>query len=423
MSARDDACTILKTLRDAGFEAFLAGGCVRDELLGLTPKDYDVATAATPDEVESLFRGTRAVGKAFGVVLVRLGDEVIEVATFREEGAYSDKRRPDEVRFSDAEHDAGRRDFTVNALFLDPLAPRETWSEGAAGRVIDYVGGQADLDSRILRAVGEASERLAEDHLRALRAVRFSARYGLAIEPATARAVRADASELAGVSRERIGDEIRRMLLHSTRGTALATLESLGLAASMLGSPAIVPLHFDMVTGAAAAIESCDDEARAIGLSLCAWMLDRTGMRSVEDVDGARRDLVRVCRRVLCLSNEETDAMRDVFTRLVEIEQEWGEAGVARRKRMASSSCFTEAHALVHVRDSAIAAAVDSDLKTLRSTSSGLAPEPLVTGDDLIAAGFAPGPKFKQILDAVYDAQLEDRVRTADEAMDFVRGL
>jgi poly(A) polymerase len=211
-SARRAGEAIIRTLVQAGHAAYFAGGCVRDELLGLTPTDYDVATDATPDRISALFPRTSEVGAAFGVVLVKSGREVTEVATFRSEGAYSDRRRPDSVTFSNPAEDAKRRDYTVNALFLDPHAGGAGSVEGAVvtshgshGRVIDFVGGLLDLERRVLRAVGDPDQRLAEDHLRALRAARLAAKLGFQIDPGTAQAIRQHASQLQGVSRERIG--------------------------------------------------------------------------------------------------------------------------------------------------------------------------------------------------------------------------
>src|SRR5882724_1703414 len=210
-SFREDAEAVVRRLRDAGHVAYFAGGCVRDLLLGLEPKDYDVATDAVPQIVRSLFRNTQAVGQAFGVILVRLGRSVIEVATFRSDGQYVDGRRPSEVRFTTAQEDAQRRDFTINGLFLDPLD---------GDRVIDYVGGQEDLAARRLRAIGDPAARFGEDHLRLLRAVRFAARFGLEIAPATAMAIESRAGLLKGISPERIAIELREMLCPPTRSAA-----------------------------------------------------------------------------------------------------------------------------------------------------------------------------------------------------------
>jgi poly(A) polymerase len=227
-SQREFALDIVRKLRAAGYDALWAGGCVRDQLLGLVPKDYDVATSATPDQIRDVFgrRRTLPIGAAFGVITV-LGPRSagqIEVATFRADAAYSDGRHPDSVTFTTAEHDAERRDFTINGLFYDPIA--ET--------VVDYVGGQQDLRDRIIRAIGDPRLRLTEDKLRMLRAVRFAATFRFEIEPETFRAIQEMAGDITSVSAERIGMEIRRMLLDPNRAVALELLKESGLLAHVL---------------------------------------------------------------------------------------------------------------------------------------------------------------------------------------------
>src|SRR5688572_24859254 len=221
---REDALAVVQRLRGAGHVAYFAGGCVRDLLLGLEPKDYDVATDAPPDRVRELFKRTQAVGQAFGVILVRVGRSQVEVATFRAEGEYLDGRRPSEVRFTTAEEDARRRDFTINGLFLDPLTDQ----------VIDYVGGQADLKAKVIRAIGNPDERLEEDHLRLLRAVRFAARFGFEIEPATDAAIRRHAGHLVRISPERVAEELRAMLTPPTRGAAWRMFWDQGLVQQIM---------------------------------------------------------------------------------------------------------------------------------------------------------------------------------------------
>jgi poly(A) polymerase len=234
MIEREFATSVVRVLRDAGYQALWAGGCVRDELLGLVPKDYDVATDACPDQVRHLFRHTVAVGAAFGVINVRsprsLGSFEIEVATFRSDVSYSDGRHPDEVVFSSPREDAQRRDFTINGMFFDPLEDR----------LIDYVGGRADLEAKILRAIGDPVQRFTEDKLRMLRAARLATRFDLAIEPATAAAVRAMAGQVTVVSAERIAEELRKMLVDPRRARGVALLDQLGLAAVIL--PELVPM-------------------------------------------------------------------------------------------------------------------------------------------------------------------------------------
>ncbi len=238
------AVKIIKTLRAAGHEAFLAGGCVRDLLLGREPEDYDVATSATPDLVLGMFPRTFAVGAHFGVVLVADGGEecsqiVTEVATFRSDGVYSDGRHPDAVRYTkSAEEDVQRRDFTINGLLLDPLRQGTPLNlddpKILRSSVVDYVGGLADLDARLIRAIGKPERRFEEDHLRLLRGVRFAARFGFEIEPATFAAMRKLASRVEAVSRERVRDELTKMLTEGHARRAFELLDETGLLLQVL---------------------------------------------------------------------------------------------------------------------------------------------------------------------------------------------
>ncbi|MEX2091892.1 MAG: CCA tRNA nucleotidyltransferase, partial [Pirellulales bacterium] len=222
------ALEVVQELRAAGFEAFWAGGCVRDQLLGLAPKDYDVATNAKPDEIRTLFghKRTLAIGAAFGVITVlgRRHEGQIEVATFRTDAEYSDGRHPDSVHFTTAEHDAQRRDFTINGLFFDPVT----------NEVVDYVGGREDLERKLIRAIGNPRLRLSEDKLRMLRAVRFAATFHFTIEPGTLAAIQAMAAQITTVSAERIGAEVRRMLVGPNRAVALDLLRETNLLAQVL---------------------------------------------------------------------------------------------------------------------------------------------------------------------------------------------
>ncbi len=392
-------------LRDAGHVAYFAGGCVRDELLGLTPSDYDVATDAPPVRISALFRRTSEVGASFGVVLVKSHGVAVEVATFRSEGPYSDRRRPDTVHFSDAPTDARRRDFTINALFLDPLDAGSAPQSPRGGRVIDYVGGTEDLGRRVLRAVGDAEQRLAEDHLRALRAVRLTARLELALDSATGSAIARHARELAGVSRERIGEELRKMLAHPARARAAVLLHELGLDAPVLDEPSRAWLP-------GGALANLEGSGVPVTSALAAWALDR-GV--TPDATGGG-EVARRWRRALCLSNEETEELKRAIAGVGVLEREWPGLGVARRKRAAGSAWFGESLRLVRIRNAARGEAIGTEVEALAGTDSGIAPPPLVTGDDLIAAGLPPGPGFKVVLDLVYDAQLESRVRTPAEA-------
>jgi poly(A) polymerase len=410
--ARRTAVEIVRRLREAGHVAYLAGGCVRDELLGSPPVDYDVATDATPQRVCAMFDRTAEVGAAFGVVLVRRGPVTVEVATFRSEGPYSDRRRPDVVRFSDPESDARRRDYTINALFLDPLADPEPGPGGAPvqGHIVDYVGGLRDLADRVIRAVGDPDARLAEDHLRALRAVRLSARLGFRIDNPTAEAIRARASELAGVSPERVGDEVRRMMDHPSRADAAELIQTLGLDGPLLGrrhGPGETPVLRSLPAGA------------SLATSLVAWGVDRGDIHPT----GARADEARRrWRATLCLSNDERDDMALIGRGLGELEA-WSTRPVAARKRAAAANWFPAALAVLAGVRPGDAAAIRRDVGALQATPSGLAPRPLITGDDLLSLGMTPGPRFGVILERVYEAQLEERVATREQALELARTL
>ncbi len=428
---RDIALRIIHRLRDGGHIAYLAGGCVRDELLRMTPKDYDIATDATPARVGELFRRAREVGKAFGVMLVHDGGITVEVTTFRREGGYTDRRRPDHVEFADARADAQRRDFTINALYIDPVdidaspaadasAPRVRVAH-VRGAVIDHVGGLADLERRIIRAVGDPDARLREDDLRCLRAVRFAARLGFEIEAATEAAVRRHAGDLVGISRERIGDELRMMLAHPTRSAAAERLESLALDGPTLAEAPRArawPSRPPLATLAAVPAEA------GFPLAAAAWMIDRLGVPDsphppTSRVAAEAPAMIARWRASLCLSNEERDEITAVLRMLVVLERDWETLGMAGRKRAAASRSFGGAIVLLAAREPALARRLGEDVGSLALTPGGLAPAPWVTGDNLVAHGVPPGPGFGKWLDDVYDAQLEGRVANPGEALEL----
>ncbi|MEM7629979.1 MAG: CCA tRNA nucleotidyltransferase [Planctomycetota bacterium] len=402
---RSAAVHVVRALREKGHVAYLAGGCVRDELLGLEPKDYDVATSAHPEQVQELFRRTNAVGASFGVVLVRERRCTTEVATFRADGPYADARRPDHVEYADAERDAQRRDFTINALFIDPM------EDDPARRVIDYVNGRRDLDDRVLRAVGDAAARLREDHLRALRAVRFAARYGLRIEEGTADAIRAHASDLRGVSVERIGDEVRRMLGHASRAHAVKMLHKLGLDRAILGETD----H----AHALGVLERLDPGAAPM-TALAAWAIDRSGRSKRGGAPGGAAD-VAGWRRALNLSNADAQHLarvHEIATRFVgEGDGAFERAALSAQKRLLADPLAGDALLLARAIDSEAGRRVARARDALAGDGVGIGPTPLLPGDALVRAGYVPGPGFGALLDAVYDAQLEGRVRDRVGAM------
>ncbi|MHC4414397.1 MAG: CCA tRNA nucleotidyltransferase [Planctomycetota bacterium] len=394
---RAAAVEVVRILSDAGHAAYFAGGCVRDRLLGHEPADYDVATGARPDAVGGLFRRSQHVGESFGVMLVSLMNHNIQVATFRTEGAYSDGRHPDTVAFSDARHDAQRRDFTINGLFEDPLRDE----------IIDFVGGQADLKARLVRAIGDPGARLREDRLRMLRAVRFAARFDFAIEAETAEAIRAGADELKGVSRERIGQEVKRMLAHRNRAAAARVLQELGLDRIVLNESnrGAAPKRLDRLP---------DDVPYPTYLG--AWLLDRH--------EGTEADLAGRAGRwsaALLLSNAEQAALLKCLNIYETLCGPWSGLGVARQKRLAARSEFCQALRLLRATDEQAYGDIRRRAETLAET--GLRPDPLIDGDDLIGLGLAPGPAFKRVLDAVYDAQLEGALSDKPAALALAKAI
>lgn len=410
MSARDFAIEIMQVLQDHGHLAFMAGGCVRDELLGIQPSDYDVATDATPERIRAIFPRTDHVGAAFGVVLVKRGAHVIEVATFRADGTYTDARRPDSVTFSVPREDALRRDYTVNALFWSRSEPTTEAVGGAVvstshgGWLIDFVGGLADLKQRVIRAVGDADARLAEDHLRALRAVRLASKLGFEIDPGTQGAIRSHAAQLRGLSRERIGDEMRLMLEHPSRGRAAAWLGSLQLVSPILDE-AVEDVREWPVTGALPGRQRFE-----VGLG--AWL---------HDLGWFSDEWVNKVRAALMLSNEERDLLRSLVQFVPEGVAAWGGGGgswpVARRKRFLSAPWYESLLPLMQGLHPEVARAMEADREHLAGTPSGLRPVPLVNGHMLLARGLRPGPAFRELLDAVYDAQLEERIAGQEEGL------
>jgi poly(A) polymerase len=394
---REAAVQVVKKLVDSGFIAYFAGGCVRDRLMGHEPTDYDVATNATPRDVAKIFPKVQTVGESFGVMLVRVRGHTIQVATFRTEGVYSDGRHPDTVSFSDAQHDASRRDFTINGLFENPLT----------GEVIDYVGGRADLEKRVIRAIGDPHARLREDRLRMLRAVRFAARFGFSIEPETADAIRAGADQLQGVSRERIGQEVERMLSDANRAVAAWEMQSLGLDAQVLQESSMrVPLT---------RLSNLPDDA-PYPTAAAAWLLDRhePSGQGLLATAGQWSD-------ALMHSNEHRWAVHEALRVYTSLVTDWSRLGVAEQKRLAASAGFDQGLLLLQATDRDRYTQVRRRLVELGR--SGIAPAPLIDGTDLIALGLKPGPLFSRVLSGVYDAQLEGAISGKAEAVEMARTL
>lgn len=396
------ALEVAATLRRAGFEALLAGGCVRDLLLGLTPKDFDVATSATPDDVVRLFRRTFLVGESFGVVRIldRPGIEV-ETATFRSDGAYIDGRRPTNVRFTTAREDAERRDFTINAMFFEPEAQK----------LLDYVGGRQDLAAGVLRAVGDARQRFAEDKLRLLRCVRFAARFDFAIDAEAKTALTEMAAELTVVSAERIQAELRLILQPPTRTRAMRLLQECGLF------PAALPDLADPASEPAA----WNRTMRIMGF----WQRDISFPLAMagllELVDDLAADVADKTMRRLRASND--DRLRTAWL----VQRRDALDGAGNRPPSQTLRLFAQAGRDelldLHEARQAIRGAVDDNAYCrewlARLGAVEIDPPPLVTGQTLIDLGLDPGPKFKRILDAARDAQLDGAITTKEQAVEF----
>jgi poly(A) polymerase len=417
-SYRDDAIAVLKRLRDNGHVAYLAGGCVRDMLLGLEPKDYDVATDAPPERVRKLFSNTQAVGAAFGVILVRHGRSQIEVATFRAEGAYLDGRHPSEVHFTTAEEDARRRDFTINGLFFDPIE----------NKVIDYVGGQRDLKYKWLRAIGDANARFEEDHLRMLRAIRFAARFGLEIKGETAVAIANHREQLKRISPERIAGELRLMLTNGTRNEAWQELSRFGMLSVIfrhLPEKGAKPARsLGLIFPAVAPREPV-----SFGLALAAAAFSYRASRRDDIASLFTREevatTIKACRTALRISNEES-ALVEGCTELCGLLGE-REPTVAVMKRFLAQPFSPDARRMLRATGERVPG-YQSRVQWLedqfeRLSLEEIAPPPFVTGDDLVAHGLKPGRIFKRVLDAVYDAQLEYRVTNKQDAMKMAMDL
>lgn len=422
------ALEVMRALRSRGFQALLAGGCVRDLLLGRCPRDWDVATDADPAEVQRLFPGSQAVGGHFGVVLVHLGADQYEVARFRRDGPYRDGRHPEEVSFGSAEQDAQRRDFTINGLFFDPQR----------GQVIDYVGGCRDLQAGLIRAIGEAHRRFAEDHLRLLRAVRFAARLGFAIEQGTWEAIAEAAPLLRKVSAERVRDELTQMLTEGRADRALQLLLEAGLLAQILPEVAAMdgvaqPPEYHPEGDVWTHVRLMLGRLHAPTPTL-AWgvLLHDIGKpptyREADRIRFDGHDAVgaqlaeQICRR-LRMSRAEAEQIDQLVAQHMRIRHA-PQMRASKLKRLLREPFFPELLELHRIDCLSSHGALDVYEFCQRQLQAGstesLRPPRLLGGGDLIALGFSPGPLFGQILAALEDEQLEGRVQDREAARRFV---
>ena len=395
MSNQSVAISVIQRLREAGFEALLAGGCVRDRLLGREAKDYDVATNAEPAQVMDLFKRTIKVGAQFGVVIVLVDQEQIEVATFRSDAEYIDGRRPTQVHFTTAQEDAARRDFTINGMFYDPIEDL----------VIDYVDGQADLAKRIIRTIGKPDDRFQEDYLRMLRAVRFSAQLGFAIEANTLNAIKTYAPQIEKISQERISMELEGILCCDHRAEGLTLLMDTGL------SKVILPHLTD------------PDLLKA-----------RDVLSHLESPVGYEPGLAGLC---VALDWEQAEVQLDLFklsrqqTRHIQYLLEHRgdlldkDMSLAQLKLLAGEPYCTDLIALQRAIQLATQQSIEAiEVFQQRVQALGdtpLRPAPLLNGHDLMALGIASGPQLGRIVHELYLAQLEGTLQTKAQAEQWVK--
>jgi putative nucleotidyltransferase with HDIG domain len=430
--ARDSLATgILRDLRARGHNAYLVGGCVRDRLLGIVPKDFDVATDATPEEILSYFPGSELVGAHFGVILVGSPDGVhVEVATFRSDGIYFDGRRPEQVHFETSPAlDAQRRDFTINGLMLNPLS----------GEVLDYVEGRADLDQRIIRAIGDAERRFSEDHLRMLRAVRFAARLNFSIAPDTLAAIQRLAPAICKISAERVRDELIRILTEGGARRGLELLDESRLLVHILPEVKAFqgvqqPPEFhpegDVWTHVLLMLEQLRNPTPTLALGVLLHDIGKPATFRVADrirFDGHAEVGVEMAKNILCKLKFSNEDIRQVVS-LVENHMRFKDVRQMRTstlKRFLRLPHFEE-HLELHRLD-CLASNGHTDTynfvqaKLTELGEQELRPARLISGRDLIEAGYAPGPEFGRALGIVETAQLEGEIQTREQALALAR--
>jgi len=430
-AAAQSAVGLVRFLQEAGHTAYWAGGCVRDLLLGKSPLDYDIATSAVPDQIEKLFPRAELTGKSFGVCRVQFEDAIFEVATFRSDLAYSDGRHPEGVRFTDAPTDAQRRDFTVNSLFYDPISER----------LLDFVGGRADLGEGIIRAVGDPNARFKEDHLRILRALRFAARLDFTIEPETLKAVMTDAPSLARISPERIREELVRLFMEALRpGDALRQMEATGVLAVVLPELARMrgqeqPPEFhpegDVFTHTAVMLDRMTH--RTPRLIFAVLLHDVGKPPTAEYRDGRWRfenharvgaELAREILARLRFSNDDMDAIVHMVGNHMRF-QNVSEMRRSTLRTLVGHPVFDDELEL-HRLDCEASHGMLDNLQFLENFRLALKSEPAlpprwITGHDLLAMGLPPGPRMGQWLKTAYEKQLEGQFSDRENLLAWLR--
>ncbi len=430
----EEAARVVRRLRDAGFDAFLVGGCVRDLVMGREAKDYDVATSATPAQVLEIYPHGLTIGAQFGVVALVLPAGIVEVATFRSDGNYADGRHPEEVQYArSAREDVSRRDFTINGLLLDPLMP--TIEAG----LLDYVGGCADIERRVVRTIGKPEERFAEDRLRMLRAVRFAARFRFELDPAAAEAIRRLAPAIKEVSAERIRDEIVKILIEGEARRGFELLDGTGLLAQVLPEVKAMqgvkqPPEFhpegDVWTHTLLMLESMRAPTPTLALGVLLHDVGKPPTFSIRDrirFDEHERvgtvmteDLLRRLR----FSNQQTGQVMALVSNHMRFKDfpRMRRSTQLRFLRLEDFGEHLELHRLDCLSSHADLTNYEMARRIMEETpQEKVKPRPLVNGDDLIALGYQPGPEFKVMLQAVEDAQLEGTIGSREAGLELIK--
>ncbi len=432
MEAEELARCTIATLRQAGYQAYLVGGCVRDLLLGGKPKDFDVCTSAPPERIMRLFPNSGQVGAHFGVVIVRAGNVHVEVATFRSDRDYSDGRRPASVQFeTDPRQDVIRRDFTVNGLLMDM----------ESGEILDYVQGRADLERRVIRAIGDSEVRFREDHLRLLRAVRFAARLGFTIEPGTFDAIRRHHALIEKVSAERVRDELGRILTEGGARRGFEMLDASGLLDDLLPEVAAMkgvrqPPEFhpegDVWIHTLLLLEKLEHASPALAWGALLHDVGKPGTFRVAErirFDGHVEEGVKLAHRILQrlrFSREEMEQVEALVAQHMRFKDapRMKDSTLKRFLRLPKFEEHLELHRLDCLSSHGRLENYELVQRKLKEIpKEQLKPAPLVTGADLIAAGYTPGPPFSKMLAVAEDAQLEGRITTRAEGLELVKSL
>jgi poly(A) polymerase len=426
---RGAATEIVRRLRAGGYQAYLVGGCVRDVLMGREPADYDVATDATPEQVLELYPLSLTVGAHFGVVAVPQVDGPIEVATFRSDGRYWDSRHPSEVRYAKTpQEDVRRRDFTINGLLYDPIEDR----------ILDYVNGQADIRGRRIRTIGDPFERFAEDHLRMLRAVRFAARFGFTIDPAAVQAIRQLAHHVQNTSAERVRDEIAKILTEGSPRRGFELLDETRLLPEVLpeikalqgvAQPAEFHPEGDVWVHTMMMLDGLRSPSPTLALGVLLHDVGKPPTFTVRErirfdnhVEVGAKMAQEICHRFR-LSSRETERVVELVRHHLRFKDfpRMRRSTQLRFLRMEGFDEHLELHRLDCLASHGDLTNYEMARRMLAETpAEQIKPPPLLSGDDLIAHGYKPGPLFKQILQAVEDAQLEGRIQNREQALQLV---